>query len=188
MKRLILAALLMVLFMAAYASADPIYKVELSGDNALASCAVAGDGGGLVAVHMFLTGTTDVTAVILRAPVPSCWAGAVWVGDQLAEPWLALGDSQADIGLSIAFGECRSLPVYLGYINYFGVPASPCCELYAVGSPTQFNGTPGIANCSFVEYAATGGRVLINADSTCPCQQPLATQQSTWGGVKALYR
>jgi hypothetical protein len=171
------------------AHAQAMYSVEVAADNTLSSCAIAGDGSGLVSVHVFLTGSAGTTAVIFGAYVPSCWAGATWLGDNLAEPWLTLGTTQSPGGLSIAFGECRSLPIYLGHITFAGVPSEVCCALFA-GAPADFldYDTAVVVDCAFDDHDASGSRVLLNADSSCPCQQPLAVQESTWGRVKALYR
>lgn len=187
MKRtLLLAAVTLSIFTAVAAAQS--YHVELSADNSLASCAIAGDGGGLVQVHMFLTGSDPTSAVTFGAYIPACWNGATWLGDVLSEPWLVLGSTQDPYGIVIAFTECRSLPIYLGYMNVYGVPASSCCELTAGGTSNGFYETPVGVRCDFVEVPASGGRVLINANSSCPCDQPLATEQSTWGRVKSLYR
>jgi hypothetical protein len=47
-------------------------------------------------------------------------------------------------------------------------------------------------DCAFAEFPATAGQgVTINPDGSCPCgqlNQPLATEPSTWGQVKSLYR
>lgn len=189
MKRFLIAAFL-TLCIAAAASADPVYRVEFSGDNAMTTCTLAGNGVGPTSIHAFLIGPTGTTAVLFAAYIPACWSGATWLGDVLAEPWLTLGTTQEDGGLSVAFGECRSLPLYLGTVNFFGVAGSPCCE-FPVTHPTVWQNfaTPAqVVDCDFTEHDASGGRVIVNADSSCPCDQPLAAEESTWGRVKALYR
>jgi hypothetical protein len=188
MKRAILATLL-VLGMGASANADPLYRVELSADNGFTSCALAGDGSGLVAVHVFLTGSENSTGVAFGLAIPSCWSGATWLGDVLADAdWLALGSTQDPYGWSIAFTECHPLPIYLGYVNFAGVPSSPCCDLLVTGPVPTLTHNVGAVDCAFHEHDAETGRLIINANDTCPCQQPLATKETTWGRVKSLYR
>ena len=174
-------------------NADAVYRIELAADNTMSSCAIVGDGSGLISVHMFMIGTEATTGVQFAAYIPSCWAGVTWLGDVLSEPWLTLGTTQDAGGLSIAFTVCRPLPIYLGAINFFGVASGTCCEFPVTRPMTLSTKYPAWAtvlgvDCSFEGYPGTGGRVLVNANESCPCEQPLAVEESTWGRVKALYR
>jgi hypothetical protein len=190
MKRVLFVVLTVLCFGVAAANADPGYRVEFSGDNAMSSCALANNGVGLTSIHMFMIGGASTTGVLFSAYIPACWGGSTWLGDVLAEPWLTIGTTQDAIGLTIAFGECRSLPLYLGAINFFGVAGASCCE-FPVTHATAWDDhtTPALGvDCTFLGWEASGGRVIVNADASCPCQQPLAIEQSTWGAVKALYR
>ena len=190
MKRVLLVALTALCFAVSAANADPLYRVEFSGDNAMTTCTLAGNGVGVTAIHVFLLGSEGATAVLFGADIPACWGGTTWLGDVLAEPWLSIGTTQEPLGLSIAFGECRSLPLYLGSINFVGVAGSSCCE-FPVTHPTAWDNfaTPAQAvDCVFEDWDASGGRVIVNANTTCLCEQPLAVEESTWGRVKSLYR
>ncbi len=190
MKRMLLAALAVLCIGATVAGAAN-YRVEFSGDNTLSSCALASNGVGPTSVHVFLVGDGGVTAVLFGASIPSCWSGATWIGDQVANPnWLRIGSTQQDLGLSIAFGECLSLPLYLGTVNFFGTTEAPCCA-FPVTHPAvweNFSTPAQVADCNFYEVDAAGGSVIVTAGPACPCQQALATEQSTWGRVKSLYR
>lgn len=190
MKRMIVTALALVAFGAGVVSAAN-YQVKISADNTLSSCALAGNGSGVQQVHVFLTGDESATAVMFYLPIPSCWSGTTWLSDNLAEDWLFIGSSQEDLGLSIAFGVCRSLPLYLGHVDFAGVTSSTCCDLTLVHPSAWTNyATPTQAvDCNFDEFDGAGSKLIINPASSCPCgQQPLATEESTWGHVKALYR
>lgn len=187
MKRTLLLAAVTLGIFATAASAQN-YRIELSADNAMSSCAIAGDGSGLVDVHVFLTGGGSSTGMVMGLAIPACWSGATWLGDVAAEPWLQLGDSQHTVGWNLAFGECRALPLYIGHISFAGVPSSPCCEVVVTPASPGPSGMQGAVDCTFDAYVAVPGRVLLNATSSCPCDQPLASEQSTWGRVKSLYR
>jgi len=175
----------------AVAQRDPHYGVKFFADAGGTSCTVDANQPGMVSVHVFHTGSGPSSALLFAAYIPDCWPGAVWLGDVLAEPWLTIGDTQQALGLSIGYGECRPLPLYVGHIDFLAPGGTPaCCEL-AVTHPTSWTyyTEPVLAtDCDFREWRGTGGRVVINANRTCLCEQPLAVHESTWGRVKALYR
>jgi hypothetical protein len=194
--RTVVIVLLVLIGIAGVAVAGPAHKVGLFADPGQVSCVVPGDGAGLVQVHMFHVGEAPSTAVQFAIYPPACWSGATYLGDVLSsEAFLHIGASNGPIGLSVAYGECRSLPSYLGYVQYAGVTASECCEVH-VSKPTDvcegcWVGTAAAiaVDCDFnMHEASTSESVTLNADATCPCQTALATQTSTWGRVKSLYR
>jgi hypothetical protein len=179
------------------------YKVEFSGDPA-GSCSLAGNGVGMSSIHVVLTGSGGVTAVLFGAEIPACWEGATWVRDNTALPvvtpesesnpagdyWLSIGNTQAPLGLSIAFRECVDLPLYIGTIEFIGGSPAPCCE-FPVTHPSAwetFSAVAQVADCNYAEHDADGGSVSVSSGPGCECLQALATEESTWGRVKALYR
>lgn len=203
MKRFLFVALA-ILCAGALAASAQSYKVEFSGDDASSQCALASNGVGLSSIHVVLTGSGGATAVVFGAEIPACWAGATWISDNTALPvvtpesqgdpegdfWLAIGNTQASIGLSIAFKECVDLPLYLGTIEFMGGAPAPCCA-FPVTHPSAWNdfATPAqVVDCNFDVHDAAGGSVRVSTGPGCECQQALATEQSTWGRVKALYR
>ena len=156
-------------------------KIELYADANRTTCELVDQGTTLQTIYVFQTGSFQSTGVRFRVTKPACWTGATWVGDMT--PFVALGNSQTD--WSVAYGVCKTLPVLIGQINFFATGASqPCCELLAQPA-TQFVYT----NCSFGEYPLVAGqKVVVNATDACRCQSPLATEPTTWGRVKSLYR
>lgn len=181
------------------------YKVEFSADHSGSSCSLAGNGVGPSSIHVVLTGSGGVTAVLFGAKIPACWEGATWVRDNTALPvvtpesdgnpagdyWLSIGNTQDPLGLSIAFRGCVDLPLYLGTIEFIGGSPTPCCE-FPVTHPSawdNFDTVAQVVDCNnFTEHDADGGSVRVNSGPGCECQHALATEESTWGRVKALYR
>ncbi len=167
----------------------------LFADTGQSSCIVPGDGTGVVRVHMFHTGDQLSTAVQFAIYPPACWPGATFLGDVLAEPWLSIGATNGSFGLSIAYGECRQTPVYLGYAEYSGVPAAHCCQIQ-VSKPADIpdarlwvEGASAIdVDCEFNMREASTRSVILNANASCDCGHALATEPSTWGRIKSLYR
>jgi len=93
-------------------------------------------------------------------------------------------------GISLAYTNCLGGPaITLITLSYLALSApAPCLGLSIVPDPTEANGIVKIADCNYVELQATSGRFFFNGDETCPCVEPTATEQSTWGKVKSLYR
>ena len=83
--------------------------------------------------------------------------------------------------LSLGYGQCLSPTIVLGTIVAILAPGT----IYVLPA----DGFPNIiyTNCSFAELPATGGTAYV-LPSNGSCGEPSATEQSTWGQVKALYR
>jgi hypothetical protein len=146
----------------------------------------------IVYVYVFLTGPVPARGARFTVPKPACWQGATWVGDTLNPLHEALLDSQRDWNLAFFPGvslDCTALnkpPIYIGRVNFFVTGQSlPCCQVTPMPGLTY-----EFLDCNFGEYPlASGGSVVtVNANASCPCQSPLATESSSWGRVKALYR
>jgi len=164
-------------------------KIELYTDLARTQCSLA-ELASPEQVYVYLTGPIPATGVRFSVPKPACWPGATWVGDTLSPAHVAIGNSQTDwsVGFFAGITGCppqRTPPIYIGSISYFVVgQAVPCCKVTAQ-SGLQFVFT----DCTFNELPLVAGQsVYVNANETCPCQSPIATEPATWGGVKSLYR
>ena len=109
-------------------------------------------------------------------------------------PYLALGTWNTD--LSLAYGGCVTGDHVLMTLNFlwFGEPTT--CENMLIVVPSPTSPVPGevaVARCGdpIVVVGATGGHAYVGPESdTCPClcQCPHPVHETTWGGVKALYR
>lgn len=182
--------LLVLLFLYCFLLSTPALaqtdKIELFSDASMTSCELYDQSPGLRSVYVFLTGPVPATGLRFKALKPDCWAGATFVGD--ITPFLAIGNSQND--MSVAFGACLTPPVRVDQINFFtaGGPGA-CCQMSAV-APQLPQFALLYTDCNFFEVLIPpdGRMVTINPNSSCPCNQPLATEPTTWGRVKSLYR
>ena len=164
-------------------------RVSLWADASMNSCEIVDPGSGLVQVHMFHTGSQPASAVTFFAPTPQCWEGASWLGDVVASPFQKVGVSTHSVGILINYLACIQPPVYLGYMNFLvSGGAQPCCS-YPVLPHTE-DGVVLVLGytCGTDERVGAGGSAIVNANSSCRCPMPLATEESTWGRVKSLYR
>jgi len=93
-------------------------------------------------------------------------------------PFVPVGALNTD--LSLGYGSCITGTIVLGTIN----------AIYGAGTGTleKADLQPKIiyTDCNFGEYEATGGFFYVNG--TGPCEPIIATEPSTWGQVKSLYR
>jgi hypothetical protein len=103
-----------------------------------------------------------------------------------SSPFAVLGTW--DTGVSIGYGSCQSAAVVIITINFFGSGTNPACGRFdMVPDPFAPSGTIQITNCDFGDVnVANGGSAIVNPNGTCQCN--IAVNQSTWGGVKALYK
>lgn len=115
----------------------------------------------------------------------------IWVGDQLTDPGTqaALGTSPAPGGIAIATAGCCPFDgftpvVVLRPLVIWG----PCdcnngSQAMVVGGYQPLGKTQpsAVRRSDFQEFSGVGMTSLV-------CPDPIATEQSTWGQVKALYR
>lgn len=135
---------------------------------------------GIVTVYVVqMFGPPGGTAgVHFKAPRPACFE-AVWLFDELVFP-VSIGDSQTGIG--IGYGSCRSYPVHVLTIHYFGQGLSTCCYYWVQADDRLPSGRIEAADCNFDVVYLSGGATIINQDR---CVTPV--EETTWGEVKSLY-
>jgi hypothetical protein len=168
--------------------------IDLFADQSGTQCSLV-DHAGLTPIYVFLGGSAAATAVQFAAPRPACWVGATWVGDGFPGPRGPFGNTQTGIQLPLfapGVGECKTPPTLICtmYFTTTGA-AQSCCDMVVV-PPTIFPGEPypiEYLDCNLGAYQAFAGhKVTINPSASCQCSGPLATEPTTWGRVKSLYR
>ena len=109
-------------------------------------------------------------------------------------PYLSIGGPFVDI--SFAYGGCVAgdlVVMTLGFL-YLGEPTTCESTLAVVAAPTSpLPGEVITVTCGppFDPEVASGGRAYVGPESDscpCACQCPHPARETTWGGVKALYR
>jgi hypothetical protein len=181
MKRSMLIALCL-LFGASMAFAQA-GSVGVFADAAGTNCNLV-DAGGLVQVHVVHAYSTGATA-------------SQFLFDISATAWTHLGDTwdfttvigTSITGVSVAYGGCFSGPIHLGTINFFGSIVPACTIVSVVPDPAAPSGNIEAVDCALPDPGKmfpTGGSAIVNSDGTCDCLIPV--QDTTWGGVKALYQ
>ncbi len=180
MKKFVLTAMLLAIVVT---PAMAIEDLGLYADQTGLNCQVTDTVAGIKRVYVvhtnsngatgseFLVDTSTSTMSLIVASVP---AGMLSIGN-------------SDTGISIAYQECKLgtfLVLTLTFDN-FGTTA-PCSRLRLLEDPTAFPPQRIYADCGSLPHAFPGGQAIVNVDGTCPCN--VATEQTTWGTIKALYR
>jgi hypothetical protein len=166
MKKVLLLTLA-VLMISSVAMAD---HIGVYTDASGSSCLIAPGSSSVTIVHKFSLGTTLSRWKIVLAPGSTFFA--------FNSPYPAIGTATSDI--SVAYGSCMTGSFSIGQV--FGAYSSGEITIVAA------DGQPYIiyANCDFAELPASGGSAW-SGGATGDCHE-VATEQSTWGSVKALYR
>lgn len=198
MKHLLMAVGVIMLLGASPASAQAPpefggYGVEFYNLDGRNRCAIDATLPGVVEVHVLHTGPGSSTGLLFSAYFPECFPGSTWVADELAEPWVSIGTTQDSFGLSIGYGECRPLPIYVGKMVLVASGGTAHCCRYQATHPTgwtYFTAPVLATDCAFVEWTGTAVPVIVNQDPSCLCAAagPVAVEPTTWGRVKSLYR
>jgi hypothetical protein len=175
-------------------------RLDLYADQGMTQCSLSDTSPGLKFVHVFLSGPASATAVGFIAPRPPCWQGATWVGDALPGARAISGNTQTEFfttlyevpGTDPNANPCKVPPVLVCSVLFVTTGAAlPCCEMSVAPIPHPVGSFLHLYyhDCFFDEKPlAVGQKVTINPDASCPCGLPVATEQSTWGRVKSLYR
>lgn len=188
MNRILLAVAALVLCVGTEAArADDI---SIFADVAATSCSVTTTPNTLLnvyVVHWFNSqGATASQFMITNAKTTT---GLTWLSTGLYDTtnYISIGDIAT--GISVAYGGCimdPSFPILI--LTYFVTGTVPTCSMMqVVADPVVQQGTVITTNCNFAELSGNGGNFAFNPDQTCLCAAD-ATEQSTWGKVKSLYR
>ena len=140
------------------------------------------------------TGTGATTGSGAAAPIPPCAGGMVITDIPLVPVYLPAdptpGAVPSQVGFSAGYGNCVSAPKPISNMFYQALSAVVgCCTWTVVANPAL--GVPGpiSTDCSqpIQEEPALGGSAIISVNpALCPCN--VDTHESTWGGVKELFR
>ena len=167
MKRLLLVAVV-ALTSASVARAD---NVSIYSDVSGAECNIpsAGFNSTAAVVHKFSTGATYSRWKLVLPP------GSNFFGFTTCNAYPSIGVATSDI--SVAYGTCMTGAWCVGTILAGLTPGEIRVEA-ADGQPTLL-----YTDCDFNEKVASGGSACV----ALGCCVIAATEQLTWGGVKALY-
>ena len=198
-KALLLTMVLVCCASMAFAQAGPPGSIGLFSDDAGTTCNLDDPGFALCKVFVLHLNAPFVTASEWAITEPSC-LGADFAGDNSpfdvyigSTPFFVPGIPGADPpanedsgGKSVGYGECLESPILVATLTYIcDGSTTPCCLQTVV--PHGITGVLSAVDCDSNLLSAMGGSGIWNADASCPCMLPVATHESTWGRIKAMF-
>jgi len=167
--------------------ADSPGNITVFADPAGSSCAIVDQVPGLFTLYVLHTNMDGMVSSDFRV-IESSGFHATYVNETV--PPIHVGSLQA--GISVGYGACVVGPLLLGTITYAGDGTSvPCSTIDVVGNPNSVESSYAwTQSCLFDILAAPQmGSLYVNPQAgQCGPWCALATQPTTWGRVKALYR
>ena len=186
MKRLLLLTMAILLINGVVFAQPDVGSIDVFSDIGLTSCDFT-DAGGLITVYVAATHASDGTSgAQWKMEIPSTWT---FFGQ--VSPYPTVVGNVLE-GISIGYGQCLSGDATLILtVNMLGDGLSPTCShISIVPDPSAPSGLIEIVDCQspFPEkwMFENGGSGVVNSDGTCDCTVPV--QDTTWGGIKALYQ
>jgi hypothetical protein len=179
-------ALLMVCLLALAAPAfgqieGKVGDISAYADDQGSNCNITAPGGGglvtVFVVHKFSDGG-GATGARFKGVAPG---GLSFVA--FNTPFVPIGNFSQD--LSLGYGLCITETTSLGSALYVNATAPAACSLLTIAAADNF-ANPIATDCLFGEYTVKTGSAIMNPTGACQCN--IATQPSTWGRVKSLYR
>jgi hypothetical protein len=169
------------------------YTIGFFTDEFASSCEITNVTAEVIRIHMLVYGDAETAnTTVFYAPTPACW-NATWLGDEINDEYLFLGSTHhSEWGVAITFTGCRTLPVRLGSMSFWAEGSTQCCTYKAYPAPIGASGVIEVLRCEFPHEIVAAGHesVIINPNESCTCTPStvVATEETTWGQVKALYR
>ena len=178
MKRIALTVICL-LALAAPAFPAAVGDISVYADASGNSCNISAPAGlvQVFVVHKFSDGGCATGARFkMTYPAAATFGGATW-------NYVPIGDVRSD--LSLAYGVLISTTTSLGSVSFFGGAPLPACSYFSILAADNFPNAIA-TDCSFGEFPVKTGQGIANPDGTCQCN--VATEPTSWGRVKALYR
>lgn len=113
----------------------------------------------------------------------------VWLGDNLPDPLTSVSIGNSPTGIAVAYANCcaqngfQAIEVLRPIVLWGNCDCNHGPQPVVVGGYAPLGKTQpsAVRKEDFTEFSGVGMTSLI-------CPGPIATEQSTWGQVKALYR
>ena len=177
MKKVLLLTLA-VICISSLAYSQNVGTIDIFGDGQLTTCNVTA--GGLFSVYVAHTNSGGALASRFRIDHPATFN---FLGDTPAFP-LALGNSET--GIAVSYNTCQTGTFLVLTVNYFDMGTGTCEWMTILPDQTAAQPSVGIVDCDEVRWdSQQAGQARVNPDASCTCNVPV--EETTWGGIKALY-
>lgn len=187
MKRILVAVLVVALVVVAFSATAQVPSVQVYFDPSHTQAqAICGSPGSPVTLYVVMNNwNMNITGVDFSINYSSV---LVWLADFLPDPVTQVAIGQSPTGIAIAYANCcylngqQSVEVLQPLVLWGPCDCSQNPYAVVVGGYTPLGKTQptAIRKEDFQQFSGVGMTSLICAD--------IATEPSTWGKVKALYR
>jgi hypothetical protein len=173
--------------------AEPLHAefIGVFDDSTGCPCGIFDKVPGLVTIAVLHVNSSGTTGSRFAVPQSACME-LVWLAEVSVFPGTT-GNSQT--GISIDYGQCHTGTFQVLTIQYFGSGLTEdCCYIEVLPDPSALSEHIEIINCNKETVFISEFRDRINTDGVlCYCDwepvcYPVATESSTWGKIKALYK
>jgi hypothetical protein len=165
------------------AAAQAPGNITVFGDQAASTCSVTDTAPQVLTLYVFHTNFSGMAISDFRLTASSGFL-ATYLSETYSQPG-HFGDFRN--GISFGYGVCANGPLLLGSISYQGHGTSEVCSYLDVVA-WRFP-WPATEDCIFEDYPAPPlGKLYVNPSPQCQPYCAVATEPTTWGSVKALYR
>lgn len=165
-------------------------RVELYSDASLSQCTLTDTSPAIADIYVFHKMSTwtiidGASGITFRLGSSAGFTGG-WLEDIIPPGLVASGSSQT--GIAVGYGCWHNTDVMVLRARYqMQGTSQPCSFVEVLPQP----GHPWIETmtCGYWDFLPVDGdRIQVNPDASCPCEIPVATQSTTWGRIKAMYR
>ena len=151
------------------------------------NCLITDAQPGIIAIYVFHN-TNEAIASQFRIATDAGFTGT-YISHQVAPTFLDLGTPPVDY--SVSYASCAIGSFLVTTVVYFGVGTSaPCSQISIAPAPTSpIPGQVAVVQCVLdVVVGHSNGPAVVNYTGACFGWCIGATEPSSWGRIKALYR
>jgi len=183
MKRFALIGLCVLALAAPAYAINGVGDVDIYADDQGNSCEISAPGNpnpfNVYLVHKFLPGEA-ATAIRIKVVFPT---GMTFFAFNPTPPFVPVGQLTSDY--SLGYGTCINTTTNLGAALVQAPTAVADCSYISVLTSDALPEALAV-DCNFVEFVVGVGQAIVNPVPGCNCN--IATEPTSWGRVKALYR
>jgi hypothetical protein len=115
-----------------------------------------------------------------------------YLGESKVGPPMEITGNIVD-GYDVRYGSCITGSLTIMEILYLGMATSATCSWLEISAaPNAVTGQVEGSDCNETVVVVSGRQTPVNPDDTCECInlscQPVPVEETTWGGIKALYQ
>jgi hypothetical protein len=177
--KLALIALTLVVSTPAFAA----HSIGIYDDPLAVSCQIS-DPGGPSTKLIYIVHTNELVVAVGGSAWTLEWdAGMTMTFINDSSPFFHVGNAQD--GISMAYSPCAGGTFLIDTVSMMSAGTSAPCSRFRLG-PHPSLGLSILRCGSFDPMAFVPGEGIVNANASCACS--VATEPTTWGTIKSLYR